>query len=203
MFKKQLLGAAIGSILVLAGADAGVIPNQFDSEHGGVGVLNYTGFADYTVSTGSVDLIGNGFYDAFAGNGLYVDLAGTTGQFGALTTNTVYGPGTYLVTIGLGGTIYAGVSDGAILSWNTGSIEWDLSGLDTASYSFLVTLTSASAFTVADAGKSGNANIGATLFGLSIDPAPGETVVPEPLTLSLMGAGLLGAFGLRRKRKSV
>ena len=97
--------AALALFALTAPASASIIPDQFNSENGGVGTLNYSGFADFTVTSGSVDLIGAGFYDNFPGNGLYVDMAGTTGQFGALTTNMVYAAGTYHVTLGLGGTI--------------------------------------------------------------------------------------------------
>lgn len=39
--------------------------------------LNYTGFANWDVYQGAVDLIGLGLWDVLPGNGLYVDLAGT------------------------------------------------------------------------------------------------------------------------------
>jgi len=38
------------------------------------GALNYSGFINWTVTDGSVDLQGNGFFDYLPGNGLYVDL---------------------------------------------------------------------------------------------------------------------------------
>jgi len=41
------------------------------------GVSNYTGFANWDVIQGEVDLLGNGFYDVLPGNGLYVDLRGS------------------------------------------------------------------------------------------------------------------------------
>jgi len=180
-------------------ASADVLPNQFDSENGGIGTLNYNGFANFTVSSGTVDLIGNGYFDGFPGNGLYVDMAGSTNQFGALTTDTVYGPGTYQVTIGLGGPIYRGISDGVSVNWGTGSwSSGDLAGLSTNTFDFNITLTGSSAITIADLGDSGNANIGATLFGVTIDP---RSDVPEPFTLSLLGAGLAGMGAIRRRAR--
>lgn len=191
--------AALALFALTAPASASIIPDQFNSENGGVGTLNYSGFADFTVTSGSVDLIGAGFYDNFPGNGLYVDMAGTTGQFGALTTNMVYAAGTYHVTLGLGGTIYNGISDGVSLDWGTGSwSSGDLAGLTSQTFNFDITLNSASAITIADFGHSGNANIGATLFGLTVERTQGA--VPEPLTLSLMGAGLAGMGAFRRRR---
>lgn len=42
------------------------------------GELNYTGFANWDVIQNTVDLCGNGFFDLLPGNGLYVDMNGTT-----------------------------------------------------------------------------------------------------------------------------
>ena len=55
-------------------ANAGVIfSDNFNAENGGTGVLNYNSFNNWTVTDGTVDLIGNGFFDFYPGNGLYVD----------------------------------------------------------------------------------------------------------------------------------
>ncbi|HUO99003.1 MAG TPA: PEP-CTERM sorting domain-containing protein [Rhizomicrobium sp.] len=40
------------------------------------------------------------------------------------------------------------------------------------------------------------------IFAVWIESSLHNPGIPEPLTLSLMGAGLLGAFGLRRKKKA-
>lgn len=48
--------------------------------------LNYAGFANWTVYSGTVDLIGNGSYDFLPDDGLYVDLDGSTSDAGVLTT---------------------------------------------------------------------------------------------------------------------
>jgi hypothetical protein len=184
----------------ITGAQAGPAYLSFGTENGGLPQLNYYGFANYTVSTGSVDLIGNGYFDAYPGNGLYVDLAGTTSQFGALTTKTIFAPGNYTVDLSLGGPIYNGITDGAKVSWGTGSTSFTLAGLAEQDYSFDVTLVSAEQFTISDLGLSGNANIGATLFGFQAVDPPAR--VPEPITLSLFGAGLAGAAAMRRRKKA-
>jgi subtilisin-like proprotein convertase family protein len=46
------------------------------------GQLDYCNFANWNVVNGHVDLIGNGFLDFLPGNGLYVDLAGSTAPHG-------------------------------------------------------------------------------------------------------------------------
>ena len=51
--------------------------DNFSSENGGVAQLAYTGFANWNVTAADVDLIGNGNFDFFPGNNLYVDLNGS------------------------------------------------------------------------------------------------------------------------------
>ncbi len=193
------VSVVLGLIALASSASADVLPNQFDSENGGNGILNYAGFANFTVSSGTVDLIGNGFFDGFPGNGLYVDMAGSTNQFGALMTDTIYGSGTYQVTVGLGGPIYQGISDGVSVNWGAGGwSSGDLAGLSTNTFDFNITLTGSSAITISDLGDSGNADIGATLFGMTVEPRSG---VPEPFTLSLLSAGLAGMGAIRRRTR--
>ena len=63
-----------------------IFEDDFDSENDRAGVVNYEDFDKWDVVEGSVDLIGNDFYDFFPGNGLYVDLDGTTSEAGTLST---------------------------------------------------------------------------------------------------------------------
>jgi VWA domain-containing protein len=48
------------------------------------GTLNYCDFEKWRVVNGHVDLVGNGFLDFLPGNGLYVDMAGSTDQFNGM-----------------------------------------------------------------------------------------------------------------------
>jgi len=55
--------------------------------------LDYTDFINWDVSGGSVDLIGTGMFDFLPGNGLYVDLAGSTNplaSYGKLTSKVPF-----------------------------------------------------------------------------------------------------------------
>jgi hypothetical protein len=71
------------------------------------GELNYDGFINWNVLDGHVDLLGNGFLDLLPGNGLYVDLGGSTPPYnGELQSkvpfNLVSGE-SYRVTVWLAG----------------------------------------------------------------------------------------------------
>jgi hypothetical protein len=206
--RSKLTASLFGMFAALSVTSADATILSFGSENGGVPQLNYTNFADFTVSAGSVDLIGNGYFDAYPGNGLYVDLAGSTNQYGALTTIAVLPAGTYDVGLSLGGPIYpegnqfGTVLDGATVSWGEGpGKNFVLNDLQTQNFFFTVTLASAEQFTIADMGLSNNTDIGATLFGIEITPHQQSISTPEPLTLSLFGAGLAGAAAMRRRKK--
>jgi hypothetical protein len=199
--RSTFTAALLAFGLLAATANAGTInslSDNFDAENGGSGQLNYSGLANFKVTTGSVDLIGNGFFDNYPHHGLYIDLAGSTNQFGAITTRSAFGPGNYVLTLDIGGTIYNGISDGAIVTvgghtFATGA----LAGLSEHFLTFDFTLAEAATLTIADAGLSGNANIGATLFGLTVVDPP---AVPEPSTIAIFGAGLFGLGFIRRRR---
>ncbi len=81
-----------------------VLDENFDNQHGGVGALNFRGFSGWSVSNGSVDLIGNGLWDLLPGMGLYVDLDGSTNDAGVLASPEFsLDPGTYRVEFSLAG----------------------------------------------------------------------------------------------------
>ncbi len=81
-----------------------VFEDTFDSENGSRGMFNYTGFANWTVTGGSVDLVGPGVSNIEPGNGLYIDMAGTTSTAGQIQTSTAINltPGAYTLAFDLG-----------------------------------------------------------------------------------------------------
>jgi hypothetical protein len=87
-----------------------IFQTTFDNENGGSGQLNYNGFHDFTVASGSVDLIGNGFYDVYesahpnSGHHLYVDMDGSTNQAGMLTHDFVARTGGTTLLIDVAGS---------------------------------------------------------------------------------------------------
>src|SRR3990172_2939101 len=80
--------------------------DNFDSENGGAGTANYTGFANWNVTIGGVDLSGNGVWDWLPGNGLYIDLDGSTDDAGKLESKTNFNlyPGSYELSFDLAGS---------------------------------------------------------------------------------------------------
>src|SRR5579862_1829881 len=86
---SRRIAAALAAFALCVGAPAAhaqvyLLNDNFNTENGGVGQLNYTGFDNWNVS-GAVDLIGNGFFDFYPGNGLYVDMNGSPGP-GTMTS---------------------------------------------------------------------------------------------------------------------
>ena len=211
----------VGAVLSLgAASNAGAVSfvtslsDNFDTENGGSPQLNYYNFNNWTVGTsshsasssgGSVDLIGNGSFDAFPGNGLYVDMCGSTGACGSLTSKSAFAAGTYQYTITLGGIIYppgngyGAINDGVGVTFggaNIGSLATNYQSVVT--YSGIVTVGNGAHLTIQDLALTGNENIGATLLSVNV------SAVPLPAALPLFGAALsgVGLFGWRRSRKS-
>jgi len=81
-----------------------IFEDDFNSENGGHDRGVWTDFQKWDVTRPSVDLIGNGGYDIYPGNGIYVDLAGFTNSGGQLTTRASFDlvPGTYVLEFDLG-----------------------------------------------------------------------------------------------------
>ena len=79
-----------GTAPVYGGDEVILLDDDFDSEHGGEGQLNYYQFANWDVTKGSIDLIGYGFWDFFPDHGLHLDLDGSTGEAGRLESRTSF-----------------------------------------------------------------------------------------------------------------
>jgi hypothetical protein len=79
--------------------------DDFDQENNGVGVYNWTEFANWNVLAGCVDLHGNGFHDVQPGRGLYVDLDGSCAQGGTIETKAEFTlqPGAYVLEFWMAG----------------------------------------------------------------------------------------------------
>ena len=192
-------------------SQAAYFSDNFDNQNGGNGALSYTGFANWTISNGTVDLIGNGFFDFLPGHGLYVDLDGSTSNAGLMTSESISLPsaGSYSLVFYLAGNQYAGNQQ---LYPNTGPETVDVSVLSGSNtlrsqtyvmqpldpftrYELQFTIPGPTSIDLLFHDRSQD-NIGALLDNVSVNS------VPIPPSAFLLGSGLLGLglLGWRRKR---
>ena len=197
------------AVLVAGQASGAVIDDNFNSENNGVGVLNYTGFANWIVTGGSVDLIGNGYFDFQPGYGLYVDMDGSTGNAGLMTSVAILPGGDYTLSFDLAGnhrpeyadneTVSVKVALGAVFSENISLFYYD--DFQTFTRTFTVP-TSTTTAALSFEGIGGD-NVGMLLDNVKLyESSQTPPVVPEPATIviwSLLGLTFAGAYRWRRR----
>lgn len=175
--------------------------DNFDTENGGVAsnaTLAYTSFANWNVTGAEVDLIGNGSFDSFPGNGLYVDLNGNApGQITSKTAYAFNAGDVVNLSFDLAGAFDASnpsvtVALGSLFSQTFNRTQSQAFTPFTTSFTVGADENAALTFTAA-----GGTNGGLRLDNVSL--ASTSAVVPEPSDL----AGTAFAFGsvvlLKRK----
>ena len=181
-----------------AAADVVLLSDNLDTE---TLALNYAGFADWNVLNATMDVIGPGFFDLQAGHGRYVDMDGSSGDAGRLESKTLFSldPGDYRLDF-----LLAGSQRG-----DTNSLTASLGSF----FSETFTRTSAEPFAPLSrtfniaAGSTarlafdhtGGDNLGLLLDDVTLTRLDPVGATPEPGSLALMGAGLVGVV-LRRRR---
>lgn len=97
--------AGIAAAVAATAANGQVLfHDSFDAQHQGQSALNIPALDGWTITGGTVDLIGNGNWDFYTGQGLYLDLDGSTNEPALLATNMVLSPRLYMLTFRLGGS---------------------------------------------------------------------------------------------------
>jgi hypothetical protein len=190
---STFLMAGVAALAISSAANAAVIfSDNFNSE---TQQLNYTGFANWTVSAGSVDLIGApSFFNFYPGNGNYVDLDGSTGgqnPAGGSTTNTVFAAGSYTLDFNLGGSTRGDTNTVRVV---LGDFSQDITLASNAGFtlqSFTFT-TTGGALSFTNLGPSDN--LGLILDNVSV------SAVPEPATWAMMLIGFAGLGYAARRR---
>jgi len=205
---SRRIAAALAAFALCVGAPAAhaqvyLLNDNFNTENGGVGQLNYTGFANWNVS-GAVDLIGNGFFDFYPGNGLYVDMNGSPGP-GTMTSKTTYNflPGNvYTLSFDLAGSA-RGLTDTVDVS--LGSLYSNAftypsgQGYTMTTDTFTVS-SPTSANLVFNSLVGPNADIGLILDNVTLSYLPPSANVPEPGPLALLVAsGVTGSLWMGKR----
>jgi hypothetical protein len=177
-----------------------IFSDNFDGENGGIGQLNYNSFSNWSVTNGTVDLIGSpGFFDFFPGHGLYVDLDGTSFHAGTFSSNGIFvTPGNYMLSFLLAGsqrgdvnTVQVSVSGGLASSTYTLASDVPLT-LETMSFTVLAPMTINLSFL--NEGPSNN--IGLILDNVTLNRV--STTVPDSgttallLPIAMIGLGFIG-----------
>ena len=181
-------------------ANTTIFSDDFNTENGGVansGTLNYNSFANWTVSGGTVDLIGNGYYDFLPGNGLYVDMDGTSSNAGIMTTNLNLNAGTYILSFDLAGN--QNNSNSEQVDVKVGALFSDSYSLSQnvpfTTFTEFFNVVTPGIYSLSFEGIGGD-NVGMLLDNVSVSTIP----APGAILLGSFGAGFVGWL---RKRKII
>jgi hypothetical protein len=187
---NRILAAAAALVLSAGAQAATVYSDNFD---GNTPASNLTP-AGWSISGGSVDIVGPGYFDMLPGNGGYVDLDGSTGSAGLLFTNVVgSASGTYTVTFDLAGN-QRGSTESVLVTFGTTTQTFTLNSSDPFAAYSLTTSASSGPLLLSFQDVNSHDNIGALLDNVSVSS------VPEPAMGSLLLAGL-GALGFAARRR--
>jgi hypothetical protein len=204
MITKQVIGFLAASLLSVSASASVIFIDNFDTEAGAAGVssLNYSSFANWTVSDGTVDVVAtpNGYGITCVGaTGKCVDLDGSTGNAGKLTSSLLsLTAGTYSLSFDISGNQRGGAADSFTFALG-GFLNESFSLAPSAPWQTITrtfTLSANSANNIIF-NHAGGDNIGVMLDNVSLS----KVNVPEPASLAMFGLGLIG-LGFARRRQA-
>jgi hypothetical protein len=190
--KKRMVFSALLCVYVVTPAMADIFFDDFNSESIG---LNYSSFANWDVSDGSVDVIGvDSSWNWFPAYGRYVDMDGSTGNAGKITTKVSFdlAPGTYTLSFDLAGNQRQGADDTVIVQVDMGSLfnrSYTLSASTPfTTFTEMFTVGAATSAKLSFEGVGGD-NVGMLLDNVRLTPVPGAVLLGM-LGLSVAGIRL-------------
>lgn len=198
-----LMLLSVGLFTSSSAKAAVLIQDNFDVETLG---LNYNSFANWNVTDGTVDLIGNGgVFDLIPGNGRYVDLDGSTANSGILASKTAFnfnaGDVVNLVFDLAGDQRNNGLNSVTVTLGSLFNETFTLpSNQGFTTFTRTINVTSATTANLAFAGAGGD-NIGLLLDDVILE-STAPTSVPEPASmLGLLAFGALGIGSLSQRQQ--
>jgi hypothetical protein len=186
-----------------------IFQDNFDSENGGQGVFNYSDFQNFDVSDGSVDLLGENYFDFYPGNGLYVDLDGSTGDAALFSSKTSFNlnPGKYTLKFSLGSYSQFYLNDVNNVTVSLGNVFNEVikiePGFPLTAFSYTFDVFSATSGKLSFQ-NDGDDFYGALLDNIELSDTTVTQPVPEPTTIlgTLVFGGLGGGSWLKRRKKA-
>lgn len=164
--------------------------------------------SNFQVTSGTVDVIGNGFFDFYPGNGNYLDLDGSTLQLGTISSSgPAFAAGHYSLSFDFGAYTYGGQYGTESLVVSLGDFSVTLPPLVDSSLTpgaplqhYVLDITTTIAGNLSFAaynGGNGGTNVGPILDNVTL-----ASGVPEASTWAMMILGFMGVGFMAYRRKS-